>query len=210
MLAHLKTHSDLHVTRKIFHFLTVFGVFLCMIFFSVKVNWIIYIAFGIPSILFDVLRQSSIKMNRIALKVMRPFLRKTEVRTLSGACYAIISVGIVYLIFPKPVAQLSTLFLAVGDPIASFFGLLFGKHKLIGRKSLEGFIAAFIFCSISAYLFLKFQMNVNDSLLLMCLSCGLIGAVAELLPLFKLDDNLTQPLLSSLFLTLLFNLTGGI
>ena len=40
--------------------------------------------------------------------------------------------------------------------------------------------------------------------------CGLIGAFAELIPIGKLDDNLTQPIISGFFLSLVFYFYGGV
>lgn len=209
MFEQLKTNSDLHLLRKLFHFSSLFVIFLCMVFLSQKVNWTLYILLGGPALLFDLLRQNSPALNRFALIYLKPIMRKTEIRKVSGASFAILAVGFTYLVFPLPAAHLSILFLAVGDPIASFFGLLLGKHILFGKKSLEGFVAAFVFCSLSAALYLYFYTQVTSSLTLLSLCCGFIGALAELIPIAQLDDNLTQPLISSTLMTIFFSIWGG-
>lgn len=48
-----------------------------------------------------------------------------------------------------------------------------------------------------------------DRILIVSILSGLIGAFAELIPIFKLDDNFTFPVVSSIGLWLLFYLFGG-
>ena len=210
MTSPTKTQEDLHIQRKLFHFCSVFIIFLCMVALSTKVNWMVYIFAGIPLLAFDYSRQISTRANRLALAIGGPLLRQAEMQRLSGASYAVISVGLVYFAFPPVIAQLSVLFMAIGDPVASFFGLLYGKTKVIGKKSLEGFLAGWIFCSLAAWLFLGWHLQVQDSIFVVSAACGFIGAVAELIPVGRLDDNLSQPLISASIMALLFTLIGGV
>lgn len=169
---------------------------------------------AMPLLLLDLLRPHFPKLNRFSLKIIGPVIRKHEVRQLSGSSYAILGIGFTYFIFPPIIAQLAVLFLAIGDPTASFFGLLFGKIKLLGKKSLEGFLAGIAFCSLAALIYFslnEFEFSREWSqLITYSLSCGIIGGVAELIPVFGMDDNLSQPLLSSGLLSLFFFLMGGL
>ena len=210
MLPANKTHGDLHIQRKLFHLVSVLAIFMCLIFFEPALNWTLYLILGVPALAVDILRQNHHRLNRAALKVMAPILRKTEIRDLSGSSYAVLGVGLAYFLFPTPISQLAVLFLAVGDPIASYFGLLFGRHRLIGRKSLEGSMAAFLACSLAAFLFFSLVTGPVDSLLLVSFACGLTGALAELFPIRKLDDNLTQPVLSGSLMSLFFFFWGAL
>jgi dolichol kinase len=47
-----------------------------------------------------------------------------------------------------------------------------------------------------------------DRVIVVSLLAGLIGALAELVPIAKLDDNFTLPVMSSLGLYILFYLFG--
>jgi len=47
------------------------------------------------------------------------------------------------LLFPTSIAYASITIVAVGDPVASYFGQRFGRTR-IGRKTLEGFVAGSI------------------------------------------------------------------
>ncbi len=54
---------------------------------------------------------------------------------------------IVAFIFPHDVTILTLLFLAFADPLASYFGIKYGKDKIFGHKSVQGSLAAFIICA---------------------------------------------------------------
>ena len=103
--------------------------------------------------------------------------------------------------FPKPIVLLSVLYLAIGDPIAAVVGSLYGRHKLIGKKSVEGALANWI-CSSLATLALGscyFGFSFEKSILL-ALVGGIISVVAELFPA-PIDDNFTIPVLSASLLS---------
>lgn len=211
MQQRIKTTRDLHVQRKLFHFISVFCIFLATVYLKPWLCLTLYILVTPFGIMIDVVRQSSRQFNRSVIKVMGPILRKTEIRNLSGATFAALGVGLAYFLYSFPAAQLAILFLAIGDPIASYFGVKMGKHKLLGKKSWEGSIAAFLACSIASLLFFKFSpWTIADPALWVTYSfaCGVIGAVGELIPIGKLDDNLSQPMISGFLLTVLFATTG--
>lgn len=203
MFLGLNQRHDLHLARKLFHMTSVFAIFLCVTLLETKMNWIIYFSFGLPALLFDLSRQGSGHLNKVALRWFRPILRKSEMKGLSGASFAIVGVGLVYHFFPLHMAQLSILFLAIGDPIASFFGILWGRHKIGFSKSLEGSGAAWFFCSLAAFGFFYTTNTPFD--LYKVVICGAIGGFAEWLPIGKLDDNLTQPLVSAVLLSVYFS-----
>lgn len=215
MLESLKTHGDLHLARKAFHVGCLMFIFILMLLLPRWICWVLYATVGVPMILIDYFRRYSPKLNTLFLKVVGPFLRKHEARKLSGSSYAGIGVGLVFLIFPKPTCLLAVLFLGIGDPTASLFGLLYGKKKIFGKKSVVGSFAAFVACSIATFIFLCFYMISSQHsgftyVISLSLACGAIAAVSELVSFFNLDDNLTQPLVSASLLSLLFWQIGGI
>lgn len=208
MIENLKSRADLHIARKVFHSATVLGILLCMVFLPPSLNWTIYFTIGLPLVLLDRFRTSFPKVNHFLLKTLGPVVRKHEAHKMTGASFAIIGIGLAYFLFPKPIACLAVLFLAIGDPMASLFGVCFGKIKLIGQKSLVGTLAGFFFCSLSAFIFLTLQSHTDiEGLILKSLLFGAVGAVSELVDL-KVDDNLSQPLVSSTLLTAIISLTG--
>lgn len=87
------------------------------------------------------------------------------------------------------IAALALLPVVFGDGFATIIGLKFGRHKIAGRKTLEG-TAAFIFASFVAL----FLATGNFFL---SIAISFISAIVELFPF---DDNLTLPFLSAVLL----------
>lgn len=134
-------------------------------------------------------------------------MRSTEISKLAGTTYLLTGVLLIVVLFTHGVVSLSLLFLAFADPIASFIGIKYGKDKIFGHKSVQGFIAAFIVCAILTALFLSYN-SIPQHILVVSLLSGLVGALAELIPIAKLDDNFSMPVLSSIGLTILFYFFG--
>jgi diacylglycerol kinase (CTP) len=136
-------------------------------------------------------------------------MRKSELKNLTSATYLLIGVYIIVLFFPAEIVHLALFFLAFGDPIASTFGILYGKDRLIGKKSLQGSMACFITCAVISYVYFWQGNLMTERLFLASALSGLIGALAELVPVGKIDDNLSIPVFSSLLLWGLFHLFGA-
>ncbi len=197
MLTELKRRSDLHWARKAWHISTV----CLMAFVYTHVSWWVSISLllvlGVLFIPLDILRQTRPKLNETLVPMFKVVIRENEVHHMAGTTFLLIGVFIVVLIFPPPVTTLTLLFLAIGDPIASFVGILYGKDKIVRSKSLQGTVAALVVCFLISVLYFSSQNMVTGRLLLVSLLTGLAGAISELIPLWRLDDNLTFPLLSA-------------
>lgn len=205
----LKSRKDLHLQRKLFHMTGIMVSYLLINYLSEQSCWALYLFVGVPFMLWDFARLRVPQFNKTTLKYFSKVLRDTEKNNLSGTTFFILSLGITFFLFPKSVVLLAVLFLAIGDPVASFFGLLYGQDKIVGNKSLQGSLAAFVFCSVIAYFFFSTKSIMLDHIILVSFLSGLIGAVSELFPVARLDDNFTLPLMSSSLLTILFSLFGG-
>ena len=202
-LSGFKNRSDLHIARKVWHVTGVFTMFLAWFFAP---YWLSMSALGVGWLLFvpaDVIRQKNPQVNRTLSNLFRPIMRSNELNRLAGTSYLLTGALVITLFFNRQVVSLSLLFLAFADPIASYVGIKYGKDKIFGHKSVQGFIAAFVVCSILCFIFL-FYSQVQEHMLVMSLFAGLIGAMAELVPLGKLDDNFTMPVLSCIGLSILF------
>ncbi|MCB0393341.1 MAG: hypothetical protein KDD25_02205 [Bdellovibrionales bacterium] len=205
----LKKRSELHLSRKIFH---VFGVSVVIFLYLVldrKVSLSLLagaMAFFIPV---DFFRRRIPALQKIALNSFGFIMREDERSHLSGVAYMMVGVFIVAYIFPPSVVVLSLLLLGLGDPISSIVGTLYGKDKLIGRKSLQGTFAGFVVCTIAGFFYFSIQELMVERIVLVSILTGLVGAVSEVFPVGKLDDNLTFPVLSSVLLFGLFYLFGG-
>ncbi len=157
----------------------------------------------------DFVRLNFPSINEVLLHLFRPIMRDNEVQKIAGTTYLLSGVMIVAFVFPRDIVLLTLLFLAFADPIASYFGIKFGKDKIFGHKSLQGSLAAFFVCAMLTFGFLFTHNLLLDRILVVSLLGGLIGSLAELIPIYKLDDNFTLPIFSSTFLWLLFLLFGA-
>jgi diacylglycerol kinase (CTP) len=202
-LSGFKNRSDLHIARKIWHVSGVFTMFTAWIFLPYWVSMTLLIVGWLAFVPADFMRQKNSQINRTLSNLFRPIMRSNELNRLAGTTYLITGALVITLLFNKGVVALSLLFLAFADPIASYIGIKYGKDKIFGHKSVQGFVAAFAVCSTLCFLFL-FYNQVQEHLIVVSLLAGLIGALSELIPLAKLDDNFTMPVLSSVGLTLLF------
>ncbi len=208
-MLNLKKKSDLHMTRKIWH---AAGVTLMAVVYQMsghQKSWLILAIAAIVIIPFDTLRKNNEKLNAFAIRAFGPVMRSHEANHLSGLSYLIMG-GIVLMLFAdKHIVTLTLLFLAFGDPAASFFGIRYGRDKIFANKSLQGTLGAFAVCTVTAAVYYYNQNLMTERLLIVAPLSGAIGAIAELFPFGKLDDNLTFPVVSGLLLWALFHLFGG-
>ena len=206
----LKRRSDLHLARKVWHAV---GVMLMVGLHYVlttdqTLRVVAVLAFVFVSV--DVIRQQWQPMNRIVVKILGPFMREHERNQLAGTTYLILGTFLIVWWFPRPIVAMSLLFLAVADPLASFVGILYGKDKLVGAKSLQGTLAAFAACTLIAFLYLLLNDLMTERLLMVSLLAGLCGALSELLPIGRLDDNFTFPIVNACLLWGIFTIFGGL
>lgn len=206
---HLKHRSDLHLARKFWHTLGV--LLIVVIYHNVNRSTAVQLItlFTAVFIVADLLRLQLPSMNKAVISIFHPFLRESEREHIAGTSYLLTGVFIIIILFPKDIVSLTLLFLAVADPLASYFGVLYGKDKLIGNKSLQGSLAAFTSCAVIATVFYFSKNLMTERLLIVSILSGLIGALAELIPVGKLDDNLTFPIISASCLWGVFYLFGG-
>jgi diacylglycerol kinase (CTP) len=205
----LKVRSDLHIPRRLFH---VFGVLIIIACFSVFTREQSLLALGIAMAVIvplDIFRLKIKWLNKLLIKSVGVFVRKTEVNRLSAQSHLLLGTMVTIYFFPKEIATLALLFLAFGDPVASIFGVLFGKDKIIGNKSLQGTIAAFTVCTILSLLYLSSIQIMTERLLLAAFLSGIIGALSELIPVGQLDDNFSMPVISATLLWGVFFILGG-
>lgn len=205
----LKNRQDLHLARKFWHVTTVTCMFLIYHYASLQISIALLILVGGFGIGLDLVRLRNKNVNEKVLKIMGPLMRDTEAQGFAGTTSLIIGVFCIVSFFPKPIVELSLLFLAFADPVASFVGIRYGKDKIFGRKSLQGTLAGFMMCTFISVVYLAITDTMAERLLVVSLLSGLVGALAEAIPIAKLDDNFVLPILSSMGIWVIFNLFGG-
>lgn len=207
----LSQRADLHLARKAWHLFM--GLVIATIYMAGMERSTAVVILGSVlgwDLVMETLRLRSPTLNQKIVRLWGPLMRSSEVDRLSGVPYylsaAILAIGI----FPKPIAVLSIVFLAVGDPLASLSGILFGDlgPRFKNGKSLIGTAVAVLSCVIAAIVFLPAYGVGSWDLAIIALLGGLAGGTAEILPL-DVDDNFSIPVVSGFALWLLFILTGA-
>lgn len=137
-------------------------------------------------------------LNRKVRKDFGMLMRDYELEGMSGSSWFLFSSLLCVAMFSKTAASIGFLYLALGDPIASWAGLRWGKTKLPGGKSLEGSLALVGVCTLSGLLFLVATgtgLAIGPALLVA--GCAAVAAAfAEWLPIKGVDDNFVVPLVT--------------
>ena len=143
--------------------------------------------------------------NNGTIRFWKSILRDGEQNSLTGVPYYIASALLAFAIFPEPIAILSILYLACGDPAASLFGILYGKKwiRFSNGKSLVGTLAAILVCLACSFVVLltypwEFPLDFSK-LVAMAFLGSIAGGTTELIPV-EVDDNLSIPLVSGFVL----------
>lgn len=203
-----KKKSDIHWARKIWHISGVWALFLAYYYLPLEISKVLILILFVLFVGIDLYRLRNSNFNVVITHYLRPIMRQSEIDHLAGTTYLIGGVAILVYFFDPIIVQLSLIFLALADPIASYFGIRHGKDKIWGEKTLQGFLAAFGICSICSFLFLYLHdFNLWRAVAVSFIG-GLIGSLAELIPIGKLDDNLTIPVASGLGLSVVFYIFG--
>nr|BDT27082.1 phosphatidate cytidylyltransferase [Bacteriovorax sp. HI3] len=199
----LRLRTDLHLTRKIWHISTGLAGLVAYKKSGISVDNVAYIllAFAVAAFLFEFLRLRNPKVNQVAMLLMKPVMRESERNSVSGLPFYALGVSLALFFFPERIAILAILFLIFADPIASFFGILYGRDKILPNKSLQGTIAAFSVCYLATIVYGLIYVGPSTHLLVFAIMAGIIGAISEMCSQF-VDDNLCIPVVSGLGLYL--------
>lgn len=202
----LPVRTELHLFRKMWH--ATMGLVIVALYLGGMPHSLALTILGglfVFSITMELRRLHNPTLNERCIRFFGPIIRSNEINRISGMPYFIASAIIAVAIFPRDVAVLSMLFLALGDPVASLVGILCRKRsvKILPGKSLHGTAAGFAVCAAASWFYLRSEGMAGLDLIRMTLLGGFAGAVSELLPL-ELDDNFTIPVVSGFILWLGF------
>jgi len=201
--------NQLHLARRFWHFGGVLTIALLYWQIGPRVAALIALPVSAFLIALDIVRLQSPRLNRFLSGLFKPFLRSHELRRLTGATYMAAGVSLIIVLYPKRVVLLTLLLLSVADPLASYVGIRFGKERLLGHKTLQGTLAAFLACFTITTVYCYGFGLMRERLFIVSLLAGWIGAMAELVPVGKLDDNFVFPVLTATGLTAVFYVFGG-
>jgi dolichol kinase len=206
----LSLRSELHLARKVWHM--TMGMAIALLYQAgvpVGVAVSILSAFLALALVVEVIRLRHSKLNHHMIRLFAPLMRRSEVNRCTGIPFYLASSIFAIAAFPKPVAVLSILFLACGDPIASLMGILFGYRsvRFANGKSLVGTLAGVVTCCLVALVYLQAIAFPPAAIFAMTLLGGVAGGTAELLPL-DMDDNLTIPVVSGFVMWFVYIVLG--
>jgi diacylglycerol kinase (CTP) len=158
-------------------------------------------------------RGASPAVHRAYLRALGAVLRSHEVPAgaIPGAVWFVAGTAVCVYCFDPPIALLSLGFLSLGDPIASYVGVSYGRSAPCLRrvaapsgKTAAGSLGCFVACAAVGAAWAICGGGAGTVAARAHLApfvglCGVIGAAAEMAPL-RLDDNLTIPILSGALL----------
>jgi len=139
-----------------------------------------------------------------------PFMRNYELDRLSGSSWFLFASLITVALYSREAAALAFVYLAIGDPVASWVGVRWGRTKLPGGKSLEGSGALFLTASVVGVLYLLGGQALGTMIPMslpviayLAIGGAVAAAFAEWLPLRGLDDNFVVPVVAGGVITLM-------
>lgn len=175
--------------RRIFHALAGSTIPLAGIFAPMPELTAALAVLAVGSLALDLARFRVSRLNRLFLRWLRPLLKSSETRRLTGATWLLLAAAIAFPLFDREVAVAAFFYLALGDPAAALVGRPLPGPRLFG-KSPAGTLA-FISVSLFAAAVLVWAgfMPWHWGFAVGAIVAGLV----ELLPLPG-DDNLWVPL----------------
>ena len=154
--------------------------------------WIFLIAFIFP--IFDYLKNNINLLNNIYNYFFNTVTRESERSTLSGASWIFIGSALTIYLFDKQTAIVSLLVMSLSDSAAAIIGIKYGTTKLI-NKSLEGTFSFIITAFIIIYITMPY-LNIFFIIII-----SIITSLAELLSIYKINDNILVPITLGLMLS---------
>jgi len=127
------------------------------------------------------------------------FLRRHEIRRLSGASYLLLGCFITSLLYGKPIVVAACSYIIVGDTFAAIFGQNIKSPRIFQNKTVLGTLAFLIASLVSAYLL---HILAGGLPLWQLIVGAVVASVFESLPL-PLDDNFSVPIITGFIMSLL-------
>lgn len=148
--------------------------------------------FAAAAIILEWLRFRNTALNRVLRKIYNPIGKESEAFRLSGTTYFFIATALIFVIFPKYIAILATVYVLVGDASATLAGRGIGRIQLVGTRTLEGTTAFVVSCGLTGLLLrCVLGQQVMQPVSAGQIWCGaLIGGLTEAMH-SRLNDNLT-------------------
>jgi dolichol kinase len=178
-----------------------------------KLSTMLWIAYAYTGWLvsLELLRRSSPRINAFLVnRVFGAIARPVEAHRINSATWYGVAIILMLYLFPPVACIAAVLILGVGDPAAANIGRRWGRHKLIGGKSLEGSLGFVAVAAVCCTVFLvatshpAIQRGAFGPTLRAAALLSLVGAIAgsvtELLST-RIEDNFSIPLVTAAAVT---------
>jgi len=189
--------------RKVYR---MFGLVFVFAYLFIDRNSLVKILLAVVALLafLEFLRFKYPKITKEYIKL--PIAKEKERRNISGTTFFMVSVFLSVLLFSKPIAMLSIVFLTLGDAVAALAGMRFGRTIITGSKSFEGSLACFIACLVSGvFLATLFEPFLGISFMVVFLG-AIAATIAELVSVkigkFTIEDNLVIAVAAGLVMSI--------
>lgn len=204
----IKEKKDLHIARKIWH--AVPGVVIATVaYFQVMPVAYLTVLLGVAFLIsaaVEIMRLNYRQLNRWTIRFSRHIIRRSELKQISGTPYYLGSAFLVFLIFKVDIAILSLLYLAIGDPIASAFGIRFGDgaYRFKNGKSVVGTLACGAFCMVLTMFYGSLMGWDLRQIYVLSFFGATAAALSETFAIEDINDNLFIPLVSAVALSVAY------
>ncbi|MBI4198981.1 MAG: hypothetical protein HY535_00710 [Chloroflexi bacterium] len=146
----------------------------------------------------EALRVAFPRFNALFRQAFRGLMRAEEERHVTGATYVLLGTLACFALFPRDLAILAVLFVALGDPAAALVGRRFPRGRVFGKSPWGSLAMVATGLAVGGLLHAAGAVEFH-----WIMAVGaVVATAAELLPL-PLDDNLRVPLLAGGAMTLL-------
>lgn len=150
-------------------------------------------------LIFDFLKARYKPFKSFIMRLFGKILRENELEGgMTASTIVVASAAFTILVFREEIAVVVLLYLSLGDSAAALVGKHFGRIRLVGKRTLEGSLAALNTCLIVSLFALWVSPGFGWYLTPATLLVGsLVATMSELLYL-PLDDNFRIPVFAGL------------
>jgi dolichol kinase len=161
-------------------------------------RWMAPAAFAVTFWFLEGLRRVSHTANRALMWFFRHIAHPREAHHVNSSTWYTTALALLGLLFPKAMCTLGIAVIAFADPAASLVGRRWGRHKLVGERTIEGTATFAAVATAVGFAALRIWHPGEASpwrALAVAAAAGITAAVAELTSR-RLDDNFTVPMVA--------------
>ena len=192
--------TELEIKRQLMHIFS--GILIVLLLYFDLINSLILFILVVVGFILSFLSKK-IKIP-VIYSFLKTFDREEDLKKFpgKGSIFYVLGAFLATLFFQKDIAMASIIILALGDSVSRIVGPYgYLKHPFHSEKFLEGIIAGAFTGFVGAMFFVSWQSAAIASTISM-----LIEGIDLRVKGFKIDDNLTIPLVAGFVMWLLRNI----